>query len=273
MIDKTVWVVIPMYRHEDLTDACVERTLECAGIPVKILVVDDCSDEPYKVKQSEGVHCLRLKERSGFTKAVNAGIRAVHGLFDYVVLLNNDTVPEHDFIKSMVETAEKDAQTGIVGASRIMSRIPYKVAMWGADLVTGSVACSMEDLAEPCQAIWIPFCCVLLTKVCVQYVGLLDEQMVNHCSDNDYCLRAVMMHFGIVFDPNARVFHYLSQTVNELGITPYDDQIYFGRKWFGSAMNEILDKIPINESLNKWGKCGFKYEKRERDLSESMVNE
>ena len=259
-----VWVIIPMHNFAELTDECVDYVKKHAGIEHEILVVDDCSKKAYK---NDKVKVARLKQHSGFSKAINFGLRLLQLNYDYVCILNNDTLPEPNFLKHMVETAKKDPQIGIVGASRIMGYDPYKVSMWGTDLTTGQVACSLEDLAEPSQAIWIPFCCVLFSQACVQAVGLLDEKMINHCSDNDYCLRALFMDFAVVHEPKAKVFHYQSKTVESLGLEPYDDQITFARKWFGVAMNEILKKIPINEPLGKWGEIGFKYTTKEQEVS------
>jgi len=262
--DKPVWIIIPMHGQNHLTDECIAWTRDRAGIKHKILVVDDCSPDPYQSKWSD-VHVLRLKRHSGFTKAVNVGLRAIRNSgYEAVCLLNNDTVPQENFLKALVLFARATPQAGIIGASRIGNREPYLEAGLGADLTTGEVWCTnnQDDFNEPMQGIWIPFCCVLLTEACVESVGLLDEKLINHCSDNDYCLRAIFMDFAVILEPKSKVFHHQSVTINSLSIQPYDDQITFARKWFGVAMNEILEKMPINKPLNKWGRIGFKTETR-----------
>ena len=145
--------------------------------------------------------------------------------YDYVLLLNNDTIPQPDFLKNLVECAESDKGIGIVASTRINSWDPYREAGPGMDLTTGLVRYekSPDDWKGPIQCIWTPFCSVLFSRACVEYVGLLDEKLINHCQDNDYCLRAVFMGFGIVVEPRSKVFHYQSVTIHSLNIEPYDE--------------------------------------------------
>ena len=252
-------IVIPMHNFGELTDRCIETIQKNAGIDHEILVVDDLSDIPYK---NDKVSVIRLKEHSGYTKATNLGLRFLRLDYDYVLLLNNDTLPQPDFLKNLVERAESDKGIGIVGSTRINAWEPYREAGPGLDLTTGLVQYvkDPEEWKEPMQCIWMPFCSALLSRACVEYVGLLDEKMITHCSDNDYCLRSIFMGFGIVVEPRSKVFHYQSVTVNSLALEPYDDQITFAKKWFAPAMNEILRAIPINYEMKKWGIMGFRYE-------------
>ena len=70
----------------------------------------------------------------------------------------------------------------------------------------------------------------------------------------------ILSYFANVVEPHSKVFHYQSVTIHSLNITPYDDQITFARKWFAPAMNEILNVIPINYEMKKYGIMGFRYE-------------
>lgn len=237
-----VSVVIPVNGASELTDRCIESVKKNAGIEHEILVVDDCSKEPYK---NEGVAVVRLKEHSGVTKALNVGLRTLRLNYDYVLLLNNDTLPQPGFLKALVDCAESDASIGVVGSTRINSWEPYREAGAGMDLTTGLVhyVKDPEQWKEPIQCIWVPFCSVLLSRACVEYTGLLDEKMVTFNSDNDFCLRAIFMGFCVVVEPKSKVFHYQSYTVKALGLEPYDDQITFAKKWFGPAQNLSLIHI------------------------------
>lgn len=262
-----VSVIIPMYNHGDMTKRCIELCKENAGIPVDIVVIDDGSNEPF---ESTDAKTIKLDRNSGFTKAVNVGLRALGLNYDYVCILNNDTIPQKDFIKTMVKNFENE-QIGIVSAARVDNTDDFKMATHGADLTTGEVFFTTDkDYKEKELAIFVPFCCVMFSKKLVEDIGLLDERMRNHCSDNDYCLRAVLNNFGIVSDAEARVIHYQSVTIHENKIVPYEDQKIFAAKWFGPMMNEILSVIPINKQLNKWGRIGFAYEelKEEKPMIE-----
>ena len=252
-------VIIPMFGFGELTDRCIDACKKNAGIEHDILVVDDCSETPY---ENPNAATIRIKERSGCTKALNIGLRALRLNYDYVLLLNNDTIPQPDFLKNLVECAESDKGIGIVGSTRITCWNPYREAGPGMDLTTGLVryVTSPNDWEGPIHCIWMTFCSVLFSRALVEYAGLLDEKLINHCQDNDYCLRSIFMGFANVVEPHSKVFHYQSVTIHSLNITPYDDQITFARKWFAPAMNEILNVIPINYEMKKYGIMGFRYE-------------
>lgn len=261
-----VAVIIPAYNKFEMTRECVEETIKNAGMKCKVFVIDDHSDKPFGDIHNAKV--VRLKGRSGFSKAVNVGLRiALRGDYDHFLLLNNDTLPDIDFLKHLVDFQKANPLAGIVSSVRITPRDTYMEAGLGADLTTGEVWCSSEGFSEAMQGVWAPFCSVLISRTCLEAVGLLDEKMINFCSDNDYCLRAIFMGFGVFLEPKSKVFHKQNQTVGELGLSPADDQITFARKWFGPALNEILNIIPLDKRTNKFGMVGFKTEVRE-DLKE-----
>lgn len=254
-----VVVLIPMFNHGEMTQECIKHCKENAGIEHEIMVVDDGSEVPFKSDDAKKI--VRLNRNSGFTTAVNSGLRDLGLSYDYVCILNNDTIPQKNFLKILIDDMENDKQVGIAASARVNNTEDFAMHIDGADLTTGEVWVSKEkDLSEVRPAVFVPFCCVVFSKRCVETVGLLDERMVNHCSDNDYCLRAVMMDIKIIVDTDSRVIHYQSVTIKENGIYPDEDQKTFAAKHFGVMMNEILSVIPVNKGLNKWGQLGFKME-------------
>jgi len=257
MTPKVV-VLIPMFNKAELTDKCIEETLKNAGLPIEIIVIDDGSSVPYS---SVSARTIRIDRNSGFTKAVNTGLRELRLNYDYVLLLNNDTLPQPDFLKAMVERAETDRDIGIVSSIRIGSMDPWMAAAGGADIVTGLVYASKDpnEWTEPMGAGFVPFCSVLLRRDMVEYVGLLDESMRNHCSDNDYCIRAIFANYKIIVEPKSAVFHHQSVTLMATfgQVDPSKDQKMFMGKWFGAAMNQILEVMPLNGQTGLRGKLRF----------------
>lgn len=247
-----------MHNFSEFTNKCIEEVQKNAGIDdYRILVVDDHSDTPYTCDVGT---VIRTPINLGFTGAVNFGLRHLRLDYDYVLILNNDTEPYPDFLKELLETAAKEESAGIISSVRVSSREPYIIQTWQADLLTGKTWAQKEDLTEDVQCMQIPFCSVLLKRSLVEDVGLLDERMVNHCSDNDYCFKATFGGYAIVVSAKSKVYHYQSLTVNSKNLVPYEDQKAFFKKWFGVAMNEILERIPVNYDLNKFGAIGFAYD-------------
>ncbi|MTK63434.1 MAG: glycosyltransferase family 2 protein [Methanobacterium sp.] len=87
--------------------------------PIKYL---EYSEDRYnQVETSEGVetrnlYILKNNENYGFAEGNNIAIKiALRSNPDYIMLLNNDTVVEHDFLNKLVDVAEKDEKIGVVG--------------------------------------------------------------------------------------------------------------------------------------------------------------
>lgn len=110
-------IVIPVYNHCAHTLACL-RALAAhpPAASCEILVVDDgSSDETATwMPQVQGLR-YHLRERNGgFIAACNDGLHLSRG--DYVVLLNNDTVPQPGWLDALLDTFARVPEAGLVGA-------------------------------------------------------------------------------------------------------------------------------------------------------------
>jgi len=78
-------IIIPFYNGHQETD----RLLATIPDRFHVIIVDDCSDEPYQLNTDRtNIEVMQLKKKGYFTGAVNAGIRAC---VDDVLILNQDT--------------------------------------------------------------------------------------------------------------------------------------------------------------------------------------
>jgi GT2 family glycosyltransferase len=85
-------LVIPSQQRIDLLRNCLTSVTRHAPAGTEVIVVDDASREGQVSRVAAGfagVRVIRLRRRSGFCVAANAGIRASTG--DIVELLNDDT--------------------------------------------------------------------------------------------------------------------------------------------------------------------------------------
>ena len=255
-----VLVIIPMYGQDKYTRKCIEMCIKNAGIVHDILVVDDGSPSPYV---HPGVNILRLQKNSGYTNAVNQGILyAQYRMYDYVLLLNNDTEPEKDFLKLLVDEMEKDEAVGIACSARRYS--DGQIELFGADLMRGfQVLTNKKGLAsEVLTCIWIPFGCVLLRMSMVREIGLLDKNMKMYCTDNEYCLRARFADYKTILVTSSMVFHYHSVTCKAHNILPEGDQKVWIEKLAGLKYAEVMKEMPLDAEEKTWGQITFEVVKR-----------
>ena len=114
-----VSIVIPVHNKHTITRQCIDAILaqDYAGVDREIVVVDDGSrDATPALLASYGdkLHVLRGEEAQGFAAACNAGVNAARN--DFVVLLNNDTIPLEGWLEALVQFAVNHPSAAVVGA-------------------------------------------------------------------------------------------------------------------------------------------------------------
>ena len=115
--DPVVSIIIPVYNHVDHTLACL-RALAAhpPAAPCEILVVDDGSSDATAqwMPQISGLRYEVRAHNGGFIEACNDGVSRARGR--YVVLLNNDTVPQPGWLDALLETFSSVPGAGLVGS-------------------------------------------------------------------------------------------------------------------------------------------------------------
>lgn len=112
-----VSIIIPVYNQAAHTLACL-RALAAhpPQVPCEILVVDDGSSDQTAawMPQVQGLRYEVRERNGGFIEACNDGVARSRGR--YVVLLNNDTVPQPGWLDALLGTFTQLPQAGLVGA-------------------------------------------------------------------------------------------------------------------------------------------------------------
>jgi GT2 family glycosyltransferase len=113
-------IVIPVYNQFAHTLNCL-RALAAypARAAVEIIVVDDGSSDETEasLRQVAGLHYHRRASNGGFIAACNDGAALARG--EYLVFLNNDTVPQPGWLDTLLATFDEHPGTGLVGAQLI----------------------------------------------------------------------------------------------------------------------------------------------------------
>ena len=200
------------------TVECLRSIEKCSYPAYEVVVVDngstDGSVERLK-KDFKDVVYIENKENLGYTGGNNVGIRYAIGKgAEYIWLLNNDTTMKVDALIRLIEAADKDPLSGLLGpkilqmenpehAYAMMGRLnmwfPWPDRMEGEDesKVTGEAVC-VDFLSGSA---------LLVKRKFVDKVGLLDERFFFYWEENDWCERGRKAGFSSVFVPDAVVYH------------------------------------------------------------------
>ena len=110
-------IVIPVFNQFAHTLACL-RALAAhpADATFEVIVVDDGSsdDTEAALNRIGGVRYHRRAQNGGFIAACNDGAALASG--DYLVFLNNDTVPQPGWLDALLKTFDEHPTCGLAGA-------------------------------------------------------------------------------------------------------------------------------------------------------------
>ena len=110
-------VVIPVHGAFPHTLACL-RALAAhpPAVPFEVIVVDDASpdDTLARLGQVAGVRVHARATNGGFIAACNEGAALARG--EWLVFLNNDTVPQPGWLDALLRTFDTQPDAGLVGA-------------------------------------------------------------------------------------------------------------------------------------------------------------
>ena len=104
-----VSVVIPNYNGIKYLEHCLEALEKQRDVAFETIIVDNCSqDGSASLAKEKFPKCcyLSLDQNYGFCRAVNEGIKKA--VAPFVVLLNNDTEVEPEFLKNLLDCISKD---------------------------------------------------------------------------------------------------------------------------------------------------------------------
>lgn len=255
-----------MYGKEEYTNKCIELTNKNSGMPVDILVIDDGSEKPFYHFDIGNLEVIRLDENSGFTNAANQGILwAQKRNYDYVHLLNNDTLPEKDFIKILYDFLEENPVVGIAASARVhKTDSKDNIELFAADLISGYQQCVDKDPPEEVFfTYWVPLCSALIRMEMLRNIGILDRRMRTWASDNDLCIRANFNGWNVALLTKSKVFHIHQGTTGKdisEGVAK-DQRVLLEKMTVQYA--ELMNKLPLDCGSNLWGRLTFEtYQKK-----------
>ncbi len=152
----------------------------------------------------------------GFAGGCNVGIRwALRSGAKYVLLLNNDTVVDPDFLNELVNFADNNVQIGIVGPKVYHYEQPYSIFNAGGNVnfYTGNTPFVGEGksngsrLDKIQEVDFVVGCALLIKEETIRRIGLLSEKYFAYYEETEWCTKAKKAGFKVVYVPKAKIWH------------------------------------------------------------------
>jgi GT2 family glycosyltransferase len=212
-----------------------------------ITVVDNNSsgDDVEKLKKYFGnkIQIIQSKNNRGFAGGNNIGIKkALEEDTELVLLLNNDTIVEPDFLDKLVNDLNDDENIGIF-APRI--NYYYEIQkIWSEGGTISKIKASgfadsdkleTELDSKKKYVSFVSGCCMLIKREVFERIGLFDENYFLYLEDTDLCSRSKKAGYEIVVIPESKIYHKVGNSTkkNNPVIPLYyttRNRLYFSKK-------------------------------------------
>jgi glycosyltransferase involved in cell wall biosynthesis/SAM-dependent methyltransferase len=240
-------IIIPTWNNVLLTEQCLKAIKHNTNYPnFEIIIIDNGSnDETEQLLRNfnSDVVIIKNTENLGFAKACNQGAMAANG--QYLVFLNNDTIPQKGWLSELISFMNLHPDAGIAGSKLLYPddtiqhcgaamrfdgkffRHPYKYLHRNHPLVNRT-----RELDAVTAA------CFITPRELFFKLGKFDEHYLNGCEDMDYCSAVRRSGATIHYVPTSELYHLESQTPRP----------------------EDKDRENFQRYLSKWGKTGMQNE-------------
>ena len=216
---KKVSVIIPNYNGMQYVKRCLDSLMAQTLKDWEILFIDNGSADGSRElveKEYPLVKVIALPENLGFCGAVNIGIHAATA--PYVVLLNNDTEAEPEFLQELYDGIRRKPRAFSGGAMMLQfhdrEKIDdagnfYNALGWAFALGKGKPAADYNKerkIFSACGG------AAIYRKDLLEELGYFDEEHFAYLEDTDIGYRAQIAGYENWYFPKAKVYHVGSGT-------------------------------------------------------------
>lgn len=216
---KKVSIILLNYKGYQDTKECINSLKEIDYKNFNIIVVDNESGDGSLEKlqkdfvSTAGVELYFIPsgKNGGFAYGNNIGIKyALENGSDYVVLLNNDTLVEKDFLNILVEEAENHKDAGVVTGKILYESKRDSVWFGGGEINWNRFYGFHSHYEDERYITFSTGCLMLIRKEALQKVGLLPEEYFMYYEDVDFCAMLQDAGFKIYYTPRSIIYHKVS---------------------------------------------------------------
>ncbi len=208
-------IVIPVYGQLRHTLACL-RALAAhpPSTAVEVIVVDDGSgdDSAAVLPVIEGLRFHRRASNGGFIAACNEGAAFARG--EFLVFLNNDTVPQPGWLDALLATFDGDPRIGLVGAQLLYPDGRLQEA--GGVVFSDGSAWNYGRFESPADprfaylrdADYLSGAAIAIPRALFDSLGRFDTRYAPaYYEDTDLAFAVRAAGRRVVYQPAARVVH------------------------------------------------------------------
>lgn len=232
-------IIIPHLNGKHHLDDCLQSLRAQTFTDFEIILVDNGSTDGTQAYVQEvypEVRLLALGENRGFTGACNAGYAAANG--EILILLNNDTEADPNWLREVYTAFELYPQVGIVAGKMLLfdRRDHFHTAgdFYRIDGIPGNRGVWQKDDGQFNQVERVFGACggsSAYRRTLIEEIGFLDDDFFFSCEDVDMSWRANLAGWQVLYVPTAVIYHKLKATGGSVTGSYYDGRNFLYLIW------------------------------------------
>jgi len=230
--NKIVIVLVNYNTNGDTID-CIKSIQKSAGVELPFIVLVDNNSknakglECFKEEYSK-LHIIYNEENLGFGRANNKGINwAQENIdFEYLLLLNNDTIVEPDSLYYLKEAFKKDCKIGIT-TSKTMYEGQRDIVWYGGGFINCkrgwpkimdfNKTCSFSGANTSKYVSFASGCVMMFNKDSINKIKGFDQSFFMYCEDLELCMRAYKLGCKIYYESKSIIYHKVQASLKSNG--------------------------------------------------------
>ncbi|MEM2971945.1 MAG: glycosyltransferase family 2 protein [Candidatus Bathyarchaeia archaeon] len=256
-----VAVLVINYNGKHYLRECFESLKNQTYSDYDVYVIDNGSVDgsvEYVKMHFPWVKIIAFRENLGFAKAYNEAIKVVDA--DFVALLNNDTRVDKKWLQELVSAILSDNLITAVGSKillydnpQLLNHAGAKITPAGGGFDIGLYQRNHEKYDKKREVGAVCGAAMLVRKNLFMKIGGFDENFFAYFEDVDFCWRALLYGFKILYVPTSIVYHKLG---GSWGRSLSPERVFLGErnrllsviKNFGlvNLIKALLISIPYN---------------------------
>lgn len=235
-----VSIIILNWNGLEDTVECLESLKKITYPNYEVIVVDNGSEgndaQVLQEKFGDYIYLIQNNRNYGYAGGANIGIRYAlnNSNPDYLLLLNNDTVVDPEFLTELVSATEASMVIGIAGPKIYcydQPKVLQPYARGHINFYKGETQSLLNTIRSEIllrreidegqynsviEAEHIAGCCFLIKRCVLNSIGLLDESYFCYWEETDYCFRARKNGYKVVYVPTAKIWHKIGRSAQKV---------------------------------------------------------
>lgn len=219
-------IIIVNYNKKELLEKCLASIFLMNHDDFNVIVVDNGSkDESIQAVQKKfrDVMIINMRYNSGFCKANNVGIqKAIDEGSQNIILLNNDTEVDRDFLSTLIDEVDEKKSIGMVAPKVLFFSHKNKIDSAGMCITSDGMAVNRflseesEKASEKSEVFCPTGAAALFTVELLNDIKqdnmFFDEDYEYYFEDLDMGWRARLRGWKCMYTPDSVVYHHKNAT-------------------------------------------------------------